>query len=262
MSQAMFMELRQALSEAGISRINEDYHPPRFVSAFSLLGLQSGIQLVDGLVGGLKPSTIALITGTQIRLQAAERYCVRAGMPERLGGLAGKTFFIDGGNSFDIYLFTSIAREHGLNLEEVLDNLIISRAFTPYELQQLICKDSKGVFEAHHPKLVVISDVFELFNEDVEVYEARRIIGRIADAVKRISKREQVPVVMTSGPAEQLRDLGECSTVAVEIIEGEPWSKSRVLKHPTKKPMEVLTENSGKHYNQKLLVPPAVVRHG
>jgi hypothetical protein len=261
MSKAAFMELRQALT--GILRINEDYHSPKFVSAYSLLGLQSGIQLLDGLVGGLKPNSIALITGTQIRLQAAERYCVRAGMLEKLGGLMGKTFFIDGGNSFDIYLFTSIVREHGLNFEEALNNLIISRAFTPYELQQLICKDSRGVFEAHHPKLVVISDVFQLFNEDVEVYEARRIIERIADTVKRISRQEQVPIVMTSpGPARQLRDLNEYSTVAVEIIEGDPWTRSRLLKHPTKKPMEVLTENSGKHYNQKLLDPPAAVQHG
>ncbi len=257
------MEVRHALSDAGIPRINEDYHPPKFVSAYTLQGLKSGIPLVDGLIGGLKPGTIALITGTEVRLQAAERYCIRAQLPESLGGLAGTAFFIDGGNSFDIYLFTSIARDYGLNFDEALDGLIISRAFTAYELQQLISKDSREVFRSQKPKLLVISEVSSLFNEDVEEYEARRIIERIANAVRRISREEQIPIVMTSpGPARQLRELNDFSTVIAEIIEGQPWTKLCLLKHPTKKPLEVLVENGGRHYNQRSLVPPSVMHHG
>ena len=94
---------------------------PAFVTARSLLGLTSGMTLLDSLIGGLKPDTVALLTGPGIWLQAAERYCVRAQLPLASGGLEGGAFFIDGGNSFDVYLFTELARRHHLDYDTALE---------------------------------------------------------------------------------------------------------------------------------------------
>ena len=105
---------------------------PAFVTARSLLGLTSGMSLMDSLIGGLKPDTVALIAGSGIRLQAAERYCIRAQLSLANGGLKGGAFFIDGGNSFDIYLFTELARKHHLAYNKALERQLLSRAFTIY----------------------------------------------------------------------------------------------------------------------------------
>jgi hypothetical protein len=74
----------------------------KYATGLSLLGLTSGLVSVDSLIGDLKADTVALLTGSDIRLQAAERYCVRAQLPEAKGGFNGSAFFIDGGNSFDV----------------------------------------------------------------------------------------------------------------------------------------------------------------
>jgi hypothetical protein len=249
------------------------YHPLRraqakydvkFTSAYALLGLVSQMDAVDRLVGGLKSDSVALLTGSGIRQLAAERYCVRAQLPERMGGLGGKALFIDGGNGFDVYLFTAIAREYELDFDDALNNLIISRAFTPYELKQLVCKDSEEVFRRHDPKLLVVSDVFSLFNQDVEKDEAQRVVHKVAAAIRRISERRKIPVVLTSANVpEHLRLFSDyCCNIEAEFLEQKNRVTARLLKHPTRVPIEVTTETSSRNYNQTLLSPLRVIKNG
>ena len=145
-----------------------------YATGLSLLGLTSGLVSVDSLIGGLKRDTVALLTGSDIRLQAAERYCIRAQLPRAKGGLDGGAFFIDGGNSFDVYMFTDLARRYHLDYDAALDRQSLSHAFTIYELRSLI-EESEMVFMARRPKLLVVSEVFSLFTEDIPRYEARRV---------------------------------------------------------------------------------------
>src|ERR1700733_4038098 len=121
-----------------------------YATGLSLLGLTSGLVSVDSLIGGLKGDTVALLTGSDIRLQAAERYCIRAQLPRAKGGLDGGAFFIDGGNSFDVYMFTDLARRYHLDYDAALDRQSLSRAFTIYELRSLIA-ESEMVFMARRP---------------------------------------------------------------------------------------------------------------
>ena len=236
----------------------------RFDPATSLFGLSSQIGVVDHLLGGLGPETIALLKGPRLPLLAAERYCVRAQLAEHLGGSEGRALFIDGGNSFDVYLFTAVAREYGLDLDRALSRLIISRAFTPYELLQLVSRDAEEVFEAYHPQLLVISDVFSLFTQDVEEDEARRIMGRIGRSIRSISQRRRIPIVLTgTRRAEYLEFLfQEYCNVEAEFSEGSHQIRARLLKHPSKEPSERVQEVGDQPYNQRLLTPLQVRPYG
>lgn len=218
------------------------------------MGLTSGVAPVDSLVGGLKPDTVALITGSGIRLRAAESYCVRAQLPPARGGLDGSAFFIDGGNSFDIYLFAELVHRCKLAYSMALDRQLLSRAFTIYELRSLI-EDSAAVFATRKPKLLVVSEVFSLFNEDVEKAEARRVVQEIASSVTEVSKREEVPILMTSAtrPEPLASILEERCNTSAEITEDGRSVRSRLFKHPWKGPTEALGEAGPGSYNQATL---------
>ena len=226
---------------------------PDFITARSLLGLTSGMAILDSLIGGLKPDTIALITGS-IRLQAAERYCVSVQLPPARGGLDGSTFFIDGGNSFDIYLFTELVRKHQLAYQRALERQQLSRAFTIYELRSLI-QNPHSLLLDDKPKLIVISDIFALFNEDVPKTEARQVVGEITSSIAGLSERENVPIVITSADRpEFLTPIleGECK-ISADITEDGGRTTARLFKHPWKNPVEISEETGPSNYNQDTL---------
>jgi hypothetical protein len=238
-------------------------HDAKFTNAYALLGLLSNIWIVDRLLDGLKQDSVVLMTGSGIRLRAAESYCLRAQLPENRGGLDGASFFIDGGNSFDVYLFTSIARAHGLDYQGAMDKLVLSRAFTPYELKQLICKDSDEVFKARQTRLLVISDVFSLFEHDIEVDEAVRVMNKIAGSISRTNERKQIPIVITAANVpKHFEGFVEyaCNTHA-EFVEEEHRVTARLFRHPKKSPVELVAE-VGASYNQSLLSPLRVTANG
>ncbi len=242
----------------------EPLHPVQFTPAYSLFGLSSQIGFVDKLIGGLKSETVALIKGSEIPTLIAERYCVKAQLPEHLGGLDGRSLFIDGGNSFDVYLFTSIAREYGLDFDSALNRIIISRAFTPYELLQLVSKDIDEVFEVYCPQLLVVSDIFHLFTQDVEKDEAERILHKIGYTIQKISQLRRVPIVITSASRA---DHLECffrdfCTIVAEFREEEHRIMSILLRHPSREPVEIVQELSNDTYNQMLLSPLRAMPHG
>jgi hypothetical protein len=226
----------------------------KYATGLSLLGLTSGLVSVDSLIGGLKPNTIALLTGSEVRLQAAERYCVRAQLSEAKGGLNGSAFFIDAGNSFDVYLFTALARKYHLDYDSALNRQLLSRAFTIYELRSLI-EDSETAFAFRKPKLLVVSEVFSLFTEDIDKYEARRVFRNIASSVSEISKREEVPILLTSATRHELiaSILEELCSVSADIVQGGRCVRSRLFKHPWKVPGETITETTLPGYNQDTL---------
>jgi len=235
---------------------------PAFIPARSLLGLTSGMILVDSLIGGLKPDTVALITGSGIRLQAAERYCIRAQLPLAKGGLESSAFFIDGGNSFDIYLFTELAHKHHLAYNTALDRQLLSRAFTIYELGSLI-EGSAAVFATKKPKLLVISEFFSLFNEDVQKGEAKRVVREIASSISAVSEREQVPILITSAnrPEPLASILEEQCNVSAEITESGRRVALHLFKHSWKAPVEILCDAGPVSYNQDTLQTEAKL-HG
>ena len=64
-------------------------------------------------------------------------------MPKRYGGFgcsSPNVIVIDAaaGNGLDIYQYVNFARQHGLDIKKVLENTIITRAFTIYQLANII----------------------------------------------------------------------------------------------------------------------------
>lgn len=228
-------------------------------SARSLFGLTCGLFQVDSLIGGLKHDTVALLTGSDAGLQAAERYCVRAQLPEVRGGLGGGAFFIDGGNSFDVYLFTELARKYHLDYDVALSHQLISRAFTIYELRSLV-KDSIAVFEKkERPKLLIISEIFSLFTEDVDKAEGEATLRDIASSISELSETRDVPIFITSTrrPKSLTSILEEKCNVSAQVVgrKDSGTLELHLYKHPTKSvPFELRRwVRQGRPFNQDVL---------
>jgi len=228
---------------------------PGYVSASSLFGLTCQLSFIDRVIYGLQPNTLTMIKGGRIAKEAAERYCVRTTLPEEQGGLGGRALFLDGGNSFDVYLFTSIAREYGLDLNHVLNSLVVSRAFTPYQLLHLV-KCSDAIFDVYQPRFLVISDVFSLFTQDFGEAESVRIVQNIGLASRRIIEEREVPMVITSTGNNRLESrFDEYCDVELELTESQSTIACTLLKHPSRKPTEFVQEVSLDGLNQSLLSP-------
>jgi len=64
-----------------------------------------------------------------------DRLCLTALLPERHGGVGSShVIIIDAGNQSDIYQCVNFARQYGLDIKDTLRRIVVSRAFTVYQL--------------------------------------------------------------------------------------------------------------------------------
>jgi hypothetical protein len=76
------------------------------------------------------------------------RLCVRALMSKRQGGFEStNVIFIDAGEkSSDVYQCVDFARQYGLDKEMVLHSILVTRAFTIYQLADLLITNYQELF--------------------------------------------------------------------------------------------------------------------
>jgi len=71
-----------------------------------------------------------------------DRLVITALLPERHGGFGSPhVTIIDGGNQSDIYQCVDFARQYGLDIKDILRRILVSRAFTIYQLVDLITNE-------------------------------------------------------------------------------------------------------------------------
>lgn len=117
--------------------------------------------------------SMVFLHGSRLCRPLSELLAVHAQLPLGQGGLGSNVVFLDGGNNFDLYFVTSIAKAWNLNPHDVLRKIWISRAFTCYQLLSLIFEKLPEALNRFHSRLVVVSNLPELFcDPDVPRNEA------------------------------------------------------------------------------------------
>ena len=154
------------------------------------LPLQTAYEINAILTVGMKDidSFLALrlgdrlcIIGNNANLFVA-RLCVHALMPVRRGGIGVQSIvFIDAGNNSDIYQCVNFARQLGLEVQKILKGMVVSRAFTIYQLAGVITRELPQAIRRFNSKLVVISDLLKMFTEDPQISKAEA--GYLIDAI-------------------------------------------------------------------------------
>lgn len=236
---------------------NSVSRPPRgennFQKAATLLGLTSGINFIDRLIGGLKAGSFITFFGSSCCLTLAERLCLRAQLAESSGLDNPTAVWLDAGNSFDLYLFTSLAREHGIDMRRALEKIIISRAFTIYQLHSLVKQSLPEILDTYNSKFVVISNIFDMFTDgDVKSKEAQLILVDIRRAIQEMCREKGVVIFVTAWTInEHLKHhLFDHANVLVKLVEEGSVIRADLLRCPDaqqRTPMQEMVRTSNSY---------------
>jgi DNA-directed RNA polymerase subunit RPC12/RpoP len=136
-----------------------------------------------------------------------ERLCARALLPAKSGGLgSGRVIFIDGGNSSDVYRFVEYCRLFGLDYRDALRRIVQSRAFTAYQLVDLITNHLPSVIGKIGAKAVFVADIFEMFEREPNLDEGEGMrlaskmtatLGKIPASSSSSSQQQRCLVVVS-----------------------------------------------------------------
>ena len=128
------------------------------------------------------------------------RLCGRALMSKRQGGFEStNVIFIDAGNDSDVYQCVNFARQYGLSIKKVLQSIMITRAFTIYQLADLIIYQLPRIVQQFNTKvIVVISDLLNMFTQEhdpnIDHNEAIFLIKEIINSIKKTLDKTLVVV--------------------------------------------------------------------
>ena len=154
---------------------------------------------LDKLIDGLRLGQLAFFYGSRRCLAISELLCVRSQLDSRHGGLNSDTIFIDGGNSFDPYLLVQYTEEDLLDRNRTLDRTLVSRAFTCYQLTSLITQLLPRAVHEGKIKLVVVSDVIDLYcDPDLRNNRSIDVFKTALNTLVTTARAERTIVVTTS----------------------------------------------------------------
>lgn len=128
------------------------------------LGCNSLNQLLEG---GIESQSITEAFGEfrSGKTQMAHTLCVTAQLPRSQGGGQGKVLYIDTENTFRPERIKQIAKRFELDAEEVLNNIMVGRAFTVDSLNTLLMKAAGAMVEDTY-SLLVIDSIMAPFRVD------------------------------------------------------------------------------------------------
>lgn len=181
--------------------------PNRLAQTFQTTPLlKLNMRNVDQLFPGFASGDFAMLHGSLSVTSLASLLCVRAQLPQQLGGLGSSVVFVDGGNTFRLYQIARLAQLHKLNPKEVLNNIYISRAFTAYQITSLVMDKLSTAVKNYDAKLIVISDIAGFFlGSDVQEDEARNLFSQVTARLSRFALENQVVLIVTYPPHLETR---------------------------------------------------------
>jgi hypothetical protein len=174
------------------------------------LSLSFGDNYLDELCDGTHSGQLTVLYGDKIWQPIVERLCVRAQLQNETGNLNAESVFVDGGNTFDIYHVSNYAAALRQDRDEVLRAIHISRAFTCYQLVNLIVeKLPKLIREQSKIGTVVVSNLLDLFmDSEIELNEAKHIVNFLSGFLVQFARENRIAIVVTcSGPNDYRSDL-------------------------------------------------------
>ena len=213
------------------------------ISRSEELPLSFGIKDLDEMCEGVYKRQLTVLYGGKMCRAVAERLCVRSQLLVDGREFGAVSVFIDGGNTFDVYHVSEYATRLYLDRDEVLRGIKISRAFTCYQLVNLIIDKLPTLLREDNVGLVVISNILDLFlDSEVDFKETKYTVNFLSSALTQLAREKKIAIVVTC-PAQRngndvlLRQfLTSRAQVVLKAEQNAREVRLTLEKHPTKQP--------------------------
>jgi hypothetical protein len=150
--------------------------------------LRFDIPKIDPFIG-LSVADLCCISGYGANLLLT-RLCVRSLLPERYGSLNSPYVIVaDTGNRTDVYGAVNIARQYGMNKENVAERIFVIRAFTVHQVRRLLSVELPEIIPKYQVRVVIIPGLLNAFDEDpnMRIKDVKKETSKILGAVKELS---------------------------------------------------------------------------
>jgi len=167
--------------------------------------LSLNIRNVNELFPGFSIGDFAVVHGSASVSFLTSLLCVRAQFPPQVGGLGSSVVFIEGGNTFRLYRVARLAQLHQLDPQRTLERIYISRAFTAYQMTDLITEKLKAIIKKSNAKLIIISDLAGMFlDKNIQDEEARSVYRQVTAYLSNFAKENQLVLIATCPPHQDM----------------------------------------------------------
>ncbi|HEX5892516.1 MAG TPA: hypothetical protein VFY41_06615 [Nitrososphaeraceae archaeon] len=206
-------EQQQHLSSSLLlRRTSEELLFPKFQTAYYDIEdrkrrITLDIEEIDSSITFTTEDCVGIIGEARYANTILIRLCVRALILKSQSELlefAKKVIFIDAGgknNSPDsFYRCVNFARQYGLDIKKVLQSIVVSRAFTIYQLADLIIYELPRVIQQLEAKVILISDLLNMFvcDPQIKIEEGERMIKEIINSLRKISSTTNNTLIVVS----------------------------------------------------------------
>lgn len=169
--------------------------------------LSFGDRLLDALCGGVFVRQLTLLRGERTCQEIAERLCVRAQLPIAIGGFDASSVLIDGGNMFNVYNVSNYAEALQLDLNMALRRIKISRAFTCYQLLNLVVEQLPKLLHGEEIRLVVILGLLNMFEDpELEFNESCQTVNFLSAFLARLAWEHRIALVVACPSRKHVHD--------------------------------------------------------
>jgi len=130
--------------------------------------ISTGSTELDSLLGGgveTQALTEAFGKFSSGKSQIAFQLCVNAQLPKEQGGLNGAVLFVDTENTFRPERIKQMAEAKGLDVDKILKNIFVARAFNS-DHQSLLIEKADKLIRENNVRLIVIDSLMSEFRSD------------------------------------------------------------------------------------------------
>lgn len=171
--------------------------------------VSSGIAELDRLCGGFKAGELTLVDGNSGRIaDLPDQLCVNT-----YRTFHSETIYIDSGMCANPYRIARYARMAELNQQEVLQNVMMSRAFTVYQLSTILQDLLEPMIKSRGPRTLIIGMLPALYlDPEVPPREAQTMLSQDLQKLQQLTTTYNLITMCTNLDAMPLspsRGLGK-----------------------------------------------------
>ncbi|MEI6796529.1 MAG: hypothetical protein WCK39_06665 [Methanomassiliicoccales archaeon] len=157
---------------------------------------------IDAFLGGLRPGELSLIDSSDRLVFHLVNMINVSAVREGL-----RVAWVDGGNSANPYELTGICKRLRVRPEHALEEIVVARAFTAYQMSALV--EDMLPQQLEEPGVVVVSCFADLYQDvDMAWSEAEQLMKRGFAKLRELAAQGHVVLVTNYGPEKLLARKG------------------------------------------------------